>query len=385
MKKYVSDTARNLESSGIRRFFSLANEMEDVISLGVGEPDFKTAQSIRDKAVEKLRAGTTSYTPNAGFLKLRDCISNHILQRNHVFYAPDKEIIVTAGSSHALDIALRSIINPGDEIIVIEPTYVAYKPLIELAGGQPVVVEVNAETLRIDFTQLENSLTKNTKAIILCSPNNPTGMTLNQAEAAVFATLVEKYDLLVILDEIYAELVYEQSFISFASLKNMKKRCIVISGFSKGFSMTGWRLGYLCAPEYLVEIMLKIQQYTMMSAPTISQFAAIEALNNTQNYVHLMRDAYQQRRDYLVHSLNQLGLTCQIPEGAFYVFPSILSTGKTATMFCEELLVTNKLAVIPGSAFGKSGETHIRCSYAYSIDTIEKALDRLEKFLVSTN
>ena len=381
MRDQLSDIAKNIESSGIRRFFSLANEMEDVVSLGVGEPDFKTAQSVRDEAIMKLRVGATSYTPNAGLLELRELLSDYLAEKNQVRYSAESEMIITAGSSHALDIALRSIINFGDEIIIIEPTYVAYKPLIELAGGKAVTVSVNPENLRIDLKAIEANITEKTKGILICSPNNPTGVTLNKHELQALANLIEKHDLVAILDEIYSELVYEGDFVSLASLDNMKNRSIVISGFSKGFSMTGWRLGYVCAPPEFLEVMLKIQQYTMMSAPTVAQYAAIEALKNTLSYVEFMKEKYQQRRDYLVKSLNELGLPCQKPEGAFYVFPSIKKTGKNSEDFCEELLMKNRLAVVPGSAFGASGEGHIRCSYAYSINDLEKALDRLEAFL----
>ncbi|WP_288393938.1 aminotransferase class I/II-fold pyridoxal phosphate-dependent enzyme [uncultured Vagococcus sp.] len=381
MRDQLSDIGKNIESSGIRRFFSLANEMDDVVSLGVGEPDFKTAQSVRDEAISKLRAGATSYTPNAGLLELRELLSDYLLQKKNVLYQPESEIIVTAGSSHALDIALRSIVNFGDEVIIIEPTYVAYKPLIELAGGKAVVVPADKETLRINLVALEKAITDKTKAILICTPNNPTGVTLNKEELQSLANIIETHDLVAILDEIYSELVYEGDFISLAGLENMKNRSIVISGFSKGFSMTGWRLGYVCAPKEFLEVMIKIQQYTMMSAPTIAQYAAIEALKNTQPYVEFMKEKYMQRRDYLVKSLNELGLMCQKPEGAFYAFPSIKSTGKTSEVFCEELLMENRLAVVPGSAFGASGEGFIRCSYAYSINDLEKALDRLDKFL----
>ena len=381
MNEKLSHTAMTIEPSGIRRFFSLANEIDDVISLGVGEPDFKTAQNVRDEAIAKLQEGRTAYTPNAGLEELRELIAAHIYQKSAVRYHPANEIIVTSGSSQALDMALRSLINPNDEILMIEPTYVAYKPLIELAGGVPVVVPANPLTLRIDIPAIEKQVTDKTKAILLCSPNNPTGITLNQEELEALANILEKYDLLAMLDEIYSDLIYDRDFTSLSQLQHMKQRCLVISGFSKGFSMTGWRLGYICAPQEISEVLLKIQQYTMMSAPTIAQYAAIEALKSSQDYVIYMKEKYKQRRDYLVKSLNELGLTCALPEGAFYAFPSIEETGLTSETFCEELLIHNRLAVIPGNVFGQSGEGHIRCSFAYSLTDLEKALFRLEKFL----
>ena len=381
MRDYLAENAKKIEASGIRRFFSLANEMDDVVSLGIGEPDFKTDQRVRSEAIAKLREGRTSYTPNAGLLELRTLLSEYLAQRSQVVYDPETEILVTTGSSQALDIALRSVINFGDEIIVIEPTYVAYQPLIELAGGVPVVVASDPQTLRIDIAAIERSITDKNKALILCSPNNPTGVTLNKEELEALANVIEKYDVLAILDEIYSELVFDRDYLSLSSLKNMKERSVIISGFSKGFSMTGWRLGYLCAPPALVEVMLKIHQYSMMSAPTIAQYAAIEALKSSHDYVVYMRNQYKQRRDYLVKSLNELGLTCTLPEGAFYAFPSIRSTGMSSEVFCEELLMKNRLAVIPGNVFGPTGEGHIRCSFAYSITDLEKALVRLEQFL----
>ncbi|MDZ5472061.1 aminotransferase [Bacillus sp. 31A1R] len=381
-KSYLSKTVEDLKPSGIRRFFDLAASMEGVISLGVGEPDFVTSWSVREAAILSLEEGYTSYTANAGLLELRQEISSYMNRSFNVSYSPNTEIIVTVGASQAIDIALRAIVNPGDEVIVIEPSFVSYVPIVNLAGGTAVTVQTKKENdFKILPSELEQVITKKTKAIMLCSPNNPTGAMLNREELIGIASIAEKHDLLVLSDEIYAELVYDEEYVSFAELKGMRERTILISGFSKGFAMTGWRLGFVCAPEEISQAMLKIHQYTMMCAPTMAQFAALEALRNGREDVNEMRKSYRRRRNYFVQSLNDLGLDCHQPGGAFYAFPSIRRTGLSSEQFAEKLLLKERLAVVPGNVFGESGEGHIRCSYASSMEQLQESINRLKKFL----
>ncbi|MDM5228684.1 aminotransferase [Cytobacillus sp. NJ13] len=381
-KSYLSKTVEELKPSGIRRFFDLAAGMEGVISLGVGEPDFITPWSVREAAILSLEQGYTSYTANAGLMELRDEIAGYMQKGFGVSYSPRSEIIVTVGASQALDIALRAILDPGDEVIVVEPSFVSYVPLVALAGGVPVQVQTLKENgFKILPEQLEKVITDRTKAIILCSPNNPTGTMLSGSELEAIAQIAEKYDLLVLSDEIYAELAYDGEYTSFAAISEMKKRTILISGFSKGFAMTGWRLGFVCAPETISQAMLKIHQYAMMCAPTMAQFAALEALKTGRSDVEDMKKSYKRRRNYFVQSLNELGLTCHVPGGAFYAFPSIESTGLSSEEFAEKLLLEEKVAVVPGNIFGESGEGHVRCSYATSMELLQEAIKRIGLFL----
>ncbi|KNH24330.1 aromatic amino acid aminotransferase [Priestia megaterium] len=382
MKERLSTTVQQLKPSGIRRFFDLAASMDNVISLGVGEPDFVTSWAVREASILSLERGYTSYTANAGLLELRFEIMKYMQRNFNVSYDYKDDIIVTVGGSQALDITMRALINPEDEIIVVEPNFVSYSPLISLAGGVPVAIETTAETeFKLQPRQIEEVITSNTKALLLCSPNNPTGSSLSKEELQAIADIVIKHDLLVITDEIYAELTYDEEFTSIASLEGMKERTIIISGFSKGFAMTGWRLGYICAPTEIAKAMLKIHQYTMMCAPTMAQYGAIEALQNGQHDVEEMRKSYRRRRNYMVKSLNQIGLECHSPGGAFYVFPSIKKTGLSSEEFAEQLLVEERVAVVPGNVFGKGGEGHIRCSYASSMESLEESIKRISRFV----
>lgn len=381
-KTYVSDTVSRLQPSGIRRFFDLAASMEGVISLGVGEPDFITPWSVREACILSLEQGYTSYTANAGLWELRKAISDYLARRFEVLYDPANEIIVTVGASQALDVSLRAILNPGDEVIVVEPSFVSYAPLVSLAGGVPIPIQTSGKHhFKLHPEQIEQVVTPKTKALIICSPNNPTGTVLNRGELEQIARIVAKHDLLVISDEIYAELCYEEQYTSFPAIAHMRERTVLINGFSKGFAMTGWRLGFVAAPKDLAAAMLKIHQYTMMCAPTMAQYAAIEALQNGADDVEQMRKSYRQRRNFFVQSLNEIGLTCHMPGGAFYAFPSIQSTGMTSEQFAERLLLEEKVAVVPGHVFGASGEGYIRCSYASSLEQLQEAIRRMKRFL----
>lgn len=379
---YVSKTVAALKPSGIRRFFDLASGMEGVISLGVGEPDFVTSWSVREASILSLEQGYTSYTPNAGLLELRQEIAAYLRRKFHVDYRPETEILVTVGASQAIDLALRAILDPGDEVIVVEPSFVAYEPLVVLAGGTPVAVQtMGADGFQLHVAQLEQALTARTKAIIICSPNNPTGTVLRPAELEALARLAKEHDLLVIADEIYAELTYDGGYMSMAAVSGMRERTILISGFSKGFAMTGWRLGFAAAPEDILQAMLKIHQYAIMCAPTMAQYGALEALRSGERDVAEMRSSYRRRRNYFVSSLNEIGLPCHMPGGAFYAFPSIRHTGMTSEQFAERLLIEEKVAVVPGSVFGQSGEGHVRCSYASSLEQLQEAVKRIKRFL----
>lgn len=380
---YISRTVRELKPSGIRRFFDLAAGMEGVISLGVGEPDFVTPWHVREAAIRSIEEGYTSYTPNAGLLELREEITNYVKNRYHVEYSPS-EVIVTVGASSAIDTAMRTIIDPGDEVIVVEPCFVSYSPTVTLAGGIPVTVQALKENdFKILPSQIEAAITHKTKAMIICFPNNPTGTLLNRTELEALAEIAKKYDLLVISDEIYAELTYDDSFTSMASLPSMRERTILVNGFSKAFAMTGWRLGYVCAPEEIASAMLKVHQYALMCASTNSQYAGLEALRNGQGEVEKMVKSYRLRRNFIVNSFNEMGLTCHMPGGAFYAFPSIESTGLSSQEFAERLLLEQSVAVVPGDVFGESGEGHIRCSYATSMEELKEAMKRIKRFIDS--
>ncbi|PFN72621.1 aromatic amino acid aminotransferase [Bacillus cereus] len=383
MKQFeLSRAAESLQPSGIRKFFDLAANMKGVISLGVGEPDFVTPWNVRQACIRSLEQGYTSYTANAGLLELRQEIAKYLKKQFAVSYDPNDEIIVTVGASQALDVAMRAIINPDDEVIIIEPSFVSYAPLVSLAGGVPVPVATTLENeFKVQPEQIEAAITAKTKAILLCSPNNPTGAMLNKSELEKLAVIVEKYNLIVLSDEIYAELVYDEVYTSFASIQNMREHTILISGFSKGFAMTGWRLGMIAAPVRFSELMLKIHQYSMMCAPTMSQFAALEVLRGGNDEVIRMRDSYKKRRNFMAASFNEMGLTCHVPGGAFYVFPSIASTGLSSAEFAEQLLLEEQVAVVPGSVFGESGEGFIRCSYATSLEQLMEAMKRMERFI----
>lgn len=381
-KNYLSKKVQELKPSGIRRFFDLAAGMEGVISLGVGEPDFVTPWSVRESAILSLEQGYTSYSANAGFMELREEIASYMKKQFHVSYSPKSEIIVTVGASQAIDIAMRAILDQGDEVIIVEPCFVSYAPMVDLAGGVPVPVQTLKENdFKILPSQLEEVMTEKTKAILLCSPNNPTGSMLNRKELEEIAAIAEKYDVLVIADEIYAELVYDEEYTSLAFIEGMRERTILISGFSKGFAMTGWRLGFVCAPEEISQAMLKIHQYAIMCAPTMAQFAAIEALKNGRSDVEEMVKSYRRRRNYIVQSFNEIGLKCHIPGGAFYAFPSIESTGLSSEEFAEKLLIEEAVAVVPGNVFGESGAGHIRCSYATSMEQLQEAVKRIKRFI----
>ncbi|WP_369902047.1 aminotransferase [Bacillus manliponensis] len=383
MKQFeLSKAAESLQPSGIRKFFDLAASMKGVISLGVGEPDFVTPWNVRQACIRSLEEGYTAYTANAGLLELREEIAAYLRRQFDVSYDPQDEIIVTVGASQALDVAMRAIVNPGDEVIIIEPSFVSYAPLVILAGGIPVSVDTSLENeFKVQPGDIEAAITSRTKAILLCSPNNPTGALLNKEELEQLAVLVEKYNLIVLSDEIYAELVYDEAYTSFAAIQNMRDHTILISGFSKGFAMTGWRLGLIAAPVHFSELMLKIHQYSMMCAPTMSQFAALEALRSGNEEVVRMRESYKKRRNFMTTSFNEMGLTCHVPGGAFYVFPSIRSTGLSSQEFAEQLLLEEKVAVVPGSVFGESGEGFVRCSYATSLEQLMEAMKRMKRFM----
>ncbi|MBM7608124.1 aminotransferase [Lysinibacillus composti] len=383
---YVSKLANDLKPSGIRRFFDLAAGMEGVISLGVGEPDFVTPWHVREAAISSLEQGYTSYTPNAGLLELREEIANYMRDRFNVEYSPATDIIVTVGASSAIDLAMRTILDPGDEVIIVEPCFVSYVPTVELAGGVAIQVQALKENeFKILPSQLEKVITKKTKAIMLCSPNNPTGTMLSKSELEGIADLAKKNDLLIIADEIYAELSYDEEYTSMAAIEGMHERTILVNGFSKGFAMTGWRLGFVCAPPEISSAMLKIHQYALMCASTMSQYAAIEALKNGRPDVDEMVKSYRRRRNYIVQSFNEIGLECHVPGGAFYAFPSITSTGLTSQQFAEQLLMKEGVAVVPGDVFGESGEGHIRCSYASSLEQLSEAVKRIKRFIDHLN
>lgn len=382
--KILSKAATTIEPSGIRKFFDLAAEMEGVISLGVGEPDFVTPDHIRKVGIETLEQGQTHYTANAGLIELRKEISNYIKRSTGVEYNPAGEIVVTVGGSEAIDLAVRAIVNPGDEVLIPEPSFVCYKPITVLAGGTPVHVVTTVENkFKLRAEQLKAAITPKTKLLILPYPNNPTGAIMTKDDLEEIAEVLRGTDIMILTDEIYSELTYGREHVSILSIEGMAERTIYVNGFSKAYAMTGWRLGYAAAPAEIMKQMIKIHQFGIMSSPTTSQFAAIEALKNGDADVKMMREEYNKRRRTIVDGFNKIGLTCFEPEGAFYVFPNITSTGMGSNEFCETLLKQEKVAVVPGSAFGASGEGFIRCSYAYSVESIQKALEKIEKFVNS--
>ena len=379
---YVSKLVQELKPSGIRKFFDLAANMEGVVSLGVGEPDFVTSWSVREAAISSLEQGYTSYTANAGLIELREEIANYMNKRFHVSYDPKDEIIVTVGASEGIDLAMRALLNPGEEVIVVEPCFVAYAPLVEMAGGKAVTVQALQENdFKIKAEQIEAVITPKTKALLICSPNNPTGTLLGKEDLEAIAAVVKKHDLVVISDEIYAELAYDEDYTSFAAIEGLMDRTILLNGFSKAFAMTGWRLGFVCAPKEISQAMLKIHQYALMCASTMAQYAGLEALRHGMQDVEEMRRSYRRRRNYIVKSFNEIGLDCHKPGGAFYAFPSIRKSGLSSQEFAEKLLVEEKVAVVPGDVFGESGEGHIRCSYASSMEQLQEAIRRIERFM----
>lgn len=377
----LSRAVQAMKPSGIRKFFDLASTMEDVISLGVGEPDFDTPWHIREAAIYAIENGQTHYTSNQGLLPLREAICDYQKQRFHLQYNADN-VLISVGGSEAIDITLRAFINPHDEVIVLNPSYVAYEPCIQLAQGIPVCVDLLQENdFKLTYAQLQQAITNKTKAIILNFPNNPTGGVMNHEDYQKIVPLLKQHELIIISDEIYAELTYEDHFCSPANFPEIKDQVIIISGFSKAYAMTGWRVGYILANQTYIGAINKIHQYIIMSAPTPSQYAAIEATLYGQAEVDKMHVEYKQRRNFLVQNLNRMGLKTHLPKGAFYVFPNIAYTNLSSVEFCERLLQEQKVACVPGSAFGEGGEGFIRISYAYSIDHIKEALKRIELFL----
>ena len=378
----VSDQARGIRPSGIRRFFDIVSEMDDVISLGVGEPDFTTPWHIRSAGIYSLEKGRTWYTSNDGLAELREEIARYLARRFGISYRPKDEIIVTVGGSEAIDITIRALINPDDEVIIPQPSFVCYYPLTELAGGRPVVVETHAaDGFRLTAEAVRRAITPRTRLLILPYPNNPTGAVMNRRELEEIAGVLEGTDIMVLADEIYAELTYGGEHVSFPSVGNMRERTILVGGFSKSYAMTGWRLGYACGPAPVMEYLHKIHQYAVMCAPTASQYAAIEALKNGDEDIRRMAEEYDIRRRFLVEELQKMGLACFEPRGAFYVFPSVTGTGLSSEEFAERLLREQKVAVIPGNAFGDCGEGFVRISYSYSFKYITEALRRIERFV----
>lgn len=384
MRNPLSKTIVEIKPSGIRKYFDIVSEMNDpdVISLGVGEPDFETPWHIRDEGIYSLEKGRTFYTANAGLLELREEINRYLNRRFALNYDPKDGILVTVGGSEAIDIALRAMVDPGDEVIIPQPSYVSYEPCAVLAGAKPVIIELkNENQFRLTAAELEAAVTDKTKVLILPFPNNPTGAIMERKDLEEIAKLIEKYDLFVLSDEIYAELCYTEKHISIANIPGMWERTILINGFSKSYAMTGWRLGYACGPKQIIEQMYKIHQFCIMCAPTTSQYAAIDALKNGDADVQMMRDSYNQRRRYLVNAFQEMGLECFEPFGAFYIFPCVKQFGMTSDEFASRLLHEEKLAVVPGNAFGDSGEGFLRISYAYSLEKLKVAIERLRRFV----
>ena len=382
MREPLSKTIKTIEPSGIRKFFDLVSEMDDAISLGVGEPDFDTPWHIRDEGIYSLEKGRTFYTSNAGLKDLKIEIANYLDRRFDLHYDYNKEIFVTVGGSEAIDLTMRAMLDPGDEVLIPQPSYVSYVPCCVLANGTPVIIELKAENeFRLTAEELEAAITPKTKLLVMPFPNNPTGAVMERADLEAVAEVVKKHDLYVLSDEIYCELTYLENHVSIASLPGMKERTIVVNGFSKSHAMTGWRLGYACGPAPILKQMLKIHQFAIMCAPTTSQYAAIEALRNGDEDVAMMREQYDARRRYLMQRFKEMGLECFEPFGAFYVFPCIKEFGMTSDEFANRLLQTKKVAVVPGTAFGRSGEGFLRISYAYSLEDLKVALERVEEFI----
>ena len=386
MRNPIADVVADIKPSGIRKFFDIVTEMNDpdVISLGVGEPDFDTPWHIRDEGIYSLEKGKTFYTSNSGLMELRTEICNYLKRKQGIEYNPKSQVIVTVGGSEAIDIGLRAMINPGvgEEVIIPQPSYVSYEPCAILAGAKPVIVNLKAENeFRLTAKELEDAITDKTKVVILPFPNNPTGAIMERSDLEAIAEVIIRHDLFVMSDEIYSELTYKDKHVSIAEIPGMLERTVLINGFSKAYAMTGWRLGYACGPEEIIKQMTKIHQFAIMCAPTTSQYAAVEALRNGDADVEEMRNAYNQRRRYLLHEFNDMGMDCFEPYGAFYMFPSVQKFGLTSDEFATRLLQDQKLAVVPGTAFGDCGEGFLRISYAYSIESLKEAIGRIRKFV----
>lgn len=382
MRDFICDKIKGIKPSGIRRLFDIANEIPDVISLGVGEPDFDTPWHVREEGIYSLQKGYTFYTSNAGLPELREEICKNIKKKYGLDYDNKNEVVVTVGGSEAIDIALRALLNPGDEVICPEPCFVSYQPCILLSDGVPVPIELSADTeFRLTPDKLEEAITKKTKALLMSFPSNPTGAIMERNDLEKIAEVVIRHDLIVISDEIYSELSYKNHHVSIANMPGMQERTILINGFSKAYAMTGWRLGYALAPAHIMEYMLKIHQFAIMSAPTISQYAAVAALRNGEGDIKMMRESYNQRRRYLMDAFKKMQLPCFEPFGAFYVFPDISEFGMTSEEFCTALLKAENVAAVPGSAFGECGDGHVRISYAYSTETLKEAMKRLGRFI----
>ncbi len=378
----LSEKAKGLAPSGIRKFFDIVSEMKDAISLGVGEPDFVTPWHVRNEGIYSLEHGYTHYTSNAGLIELRREIVSYMERRQELSYIPETEVVVTVGGSEAIDLCIRSLINPGDEVLIPEPCFVCYAPCTVLAGGVPVPIVTKAENrFKLMPDQLKAAITPKTKLLILPYPNNPTGGIMTREDLEKIAEVLRGTNIMVLSDEIYAELTYGRKHTSIANIAGMKERTIIVNGFSKTYAMTGWRLGYAVGPAEIISVMTKVHQYAIMSAPTTSQYAAVEALKNGDEDINRMREEYNYRRRVIVDGFRKMGLDCFEPEGAFYVFPSVQSTGLNSNDFSEQLLYKEKVAVVPGTAFGASGEGFIRCSYAYSIANIQEALERIKRFV----
>lgn len=382
IENLLNSRAAQIPPSGIRKFFDIVAQRKDAISLGVGEPDFVTPWHIRDAGIYSLERGHTYYTSNAGIMPLRESVTKYLSRRFSLNYDPNGEVLITVGGSEAIDLAVRSLISPGDEVLVPEPSFVCYSPCVTLAGGTPVpIVTQEEDEFRLTPAALKNAITPRTKLLVFPFPNNPTGGIMEKEHLEAIADVLKDTNIIVLSDEIYAELTYGTKHVSIASLPGMKERTILVSGFSKAYAMTGWRLGYACGPKPVIGLMTKIHQYAIMSAPTTSQYAAIEALDHGDEDIALMREEYNHRRRLMVDGFRKMGLACFEPKGAFYVFPSIQRTGLSSTQFAENLLEEENVAVVPGNAFGESGEGFIRCSYAYSVKNITEALTRIERFV----
>lgn len=382
MRNFLADSIVQIKPSGIRKFFDIVTEMKDAISLGVGEPDFDTPWHIRDEGIYSLEKGRTFYTSNSGLKDLKQEICNYIKRSQNVDYNADTDVLVTVGGSEAIDIGFRAMINPGDEVLIPQPSYVSYEPCAILAGAKPVIIDLKPENeFRLTAEELENSITDKTKILVLPFPNNPTGSIMEYEDLEKIAKVIIEKDIFVMSDEIYSELTYKDKHVSIISIPGMKERTLLINGFSKAYAMTGWRLGYACGPKEIIKQMIKIHQYAIMCAPTTSQYAAIEALKNGDNDVKEMRTAYNQRRRFLINAFREMGLECFEPYGAFYVFPCIKEFGMTSEEFATRFLREEKVATVPGTAFGDSGEGFLRISYAYSLETLKIAMKRLKNFV----
>ena len=382
MRDPLAKKIKDIQPSGIRKFFDIASEMDDVISLGVGEPDFDTPWRIREEGIFSLERGKTFYTSNAGLIELRKEICKYLERKIHVSYDPKTETLITVGGSEAIDVAMRCMLDEGDEVLIPQPSYVSYLPCAVMADGKPVVVELKSKNdFKLTVEDLEEVITDKAKLLVMPFPNNPTGSIMTEEELKPIAEFVIEHDLFVLSDEIYSELTYKGEHVSIASLPGMRERTIVINGFSKGYAMTGWRLGYCCGPQEIIKQMTKLHQFAIMCAPTNSQYAAVEALRNCDREVEEMRNSYNQRRRFLMHEFKRMGLECFEPYGAFYVFPSIQQFGMSSDAFATRLLMEEKVAVVPGTAFGDCGEGFLRISYAYSLEDLKKALAKLEKFI----